>query len=178
VDGGLFQRNGSGITQAAQCGERQTDLAILDHVLAGVALAQFDGQELAAALQHFIDQLQADKGIIVLSGTLILGDLFVIPQVLLGHAHTANSCFIVDIRAANGKVHSIEDSRVVHLEPHQADGRHQVGNSVSLGEHILDLAAGFDVPIRHIMLLHGFFPAGLKAALGHLAFTHGLHNVK
>ena len=97
---------------------------------------------------------------------------------LLGHAHTANSCFIVDIRAANGKVHSIEDSRMVHLEPHQADGRHQVGNSVSLGEHILDLAAGFDVPIRHIMLLHGFFPAGLKAALGHLAFTHGLHNVK
>ena len=178
MDGSLFQRHSGSFAQAADGGKGQAHFAVLHHILAGIALAQLNGQELTAALQHFIDQLQADKGIIVLSGTLILGDLFVIPQVLLGHAHTANSCFIVDIRAANGKVHSIEDSRVVHLEPHQADGRHQVGNSVSLGEHILDLAAGFDVPIRHIMLLHGFFPAGLKAALGHLAFTHGLHNVK
>ena len=49
---------------------------------------------------------------------------------------------------------------------------------MGLGEHILDLAAGLDVPVRHLVLPHGFLPAGLEAALGHLAFTDRLHDIK
>ena len=45
-------------------------------------------------------------------------------------------------------------------------------------EHILDLPAGFDVPVRDLVLPHGFFPAGLEAALGHLALTDGLHDIE
>ena len=67
---------------------------------------------------------------------------------------------------------------MVDLEPHQADGRHQVGYGVGLGEHILDLAAGFDIPVGHIMLTHGLLPPGLEAALGDLTLTHGLHDVE
>ena len=45
-------------------------------------------------------------------------------------------------------------------------------------EHIFYLAAALDVPVRHIVLPHGLFPAGRKAALGHLALTDGLHNIE
>ena len=175
---GLFQRHSGGIAQAADGRERQTDLAVLDHVLAGVAFTQFNGQKFAAALQHLVFQLQTDKGVIVLGGTLVFWDLLVVLQVLLCHADAANGGLVVDIRAAHREVHRVEDGRMVDLEPHQPDGRHQVGYGVGLGEHILDLAAGFDIPVGHVVLTHGFLPAGLKAPFGDLAFTHGLHNVK
>ena len=45
-------------------------------------------------------------------------------------------------------------------------------------EHIFYLAAALDVPVRHIVLPHGLFPAGRKAALGHLALTDGFHNIE
>ena len=95
-----------------------------------------------------------------------------------GHSRTAHSGLIVDIIAAHGEVNGIELCRAVELEPHQPDGAHQVGHSVGLGEHILDLAAGLDVPVRHLVLPHGFLPAGLEAALGHLALTDRLHDIK
>ena len=175
---GLFQRNGGGITQTADGCERQTHFAVLNHVLTGVASAQLDGQKLAAALQHFVFQLQADQRVIVLGGALVLGDLFVVAQVLLRHTDAAHGGLIVNIRAAHREVHRVEDGRVVDLEPHQADGRHQVGHGVGLGEHILDLAAGFNIPVGHIVLAHGLLPPGLEAALGDLALTHGLHDVE
>ena len=49
---------------------------------------------------------------------------------------------------------------------------------MGLGEHILDLAAALDVPVRHLVLPHGFLPAILEAALGYLALTHSLHDIK
>ncbi|SCH49485.1 Uncharacterised protein [uncultured Faecalibacterium sp.] len=49
---------------------------------------------------------------------------------------------------------------------------------MGLGEHILDLAAALDVPVRHLVLPHGFLPAILETALGHLALAHSLHDIK
>ena len=49
---------------------------------------------------------------------------------------------------------------------------------MGLGEHILDLAAALNIPVRHIVLPHGLFPAIFKAALGHLTLTDSLHDVE
>ena len=49
---------------------------------------------------------------------------------------------------------------------------------MGLGEHILDLAAALDVPVRHLVLPHGFLPAILETTLGYLALTHSLHDIK
>ena len=45
---------------------------------------------------------------------------------------------------------------------------------MGLGEHILDLLAGPDIPVRHILFLHGRF----KFRLQSLSLTNALHNGK
>ena len=178
MDGHPLQSIGGSTAEALQGAEGQTHLVVLHHILGTAALAQLDGQKLVPAAQHLVDQLQADQHI------LVLGVLFLFQAALdrfhvgARHGSTANGGFVVDIVAAHGKVHRIEGLRLVDLVPHQPDGTHQVGHSMGLGEHILDLAAALDIPVRHLMLPHGFLPARLEAALGHLALTHGLHDIK
>src|SRR5699024_1077374 len=120
----------------------------------------------------------ADKGVVVFGGAFLFGNTLVVTQVFFGNPHAADGGLVVDIGAADGEVNCVEYSRMVDFEPHEPDGRHQVGHGVGFGEHILDLAARFNVPIRHIMLPHRFLPAGLEATLRDLPFTHGLHDIE
>ena len=38
---------------------------------------------------------------------------------------------------------------MVHLEPGDAEGHHDIGHGVGLGEQVLDLLAGADIPVRY-----------------------------
>ena len=64
------------------------------------------------------------------------------------------------------------------LEPCDAEGHHDIGHGVGLGEQIADLGQRVDIPLGDVMLLHGLHPALLKAALFHLALTDGLHDLE
>ena len=130
--------------QTLQGAEGQAHLAILHDILVAPALAQLDGQERIPAGEHLVDQLQADQHVLVLGVLLLFQAALHRFHVGAGHSRTAHSGLIVDIIAAHGEVNGIELCRAVELEPHQPDGAHQVGHSVGLGEHILDLAAGLD----------------------------------
>ncbi len=81
-----FQRVGGGTAQTFQGTEGQAYLAVLHHILGAAALAQLDGQELVAAHQHLVDQLQADQHILVLGVLLFLQAALDLFHVGAGHA--------------------------------------------------------------------------------------------
>ena len=62
----------------------------------------------------------------------------------------------------------------MHLVPAQSDGRHIVGGGVGLGEHVLDLLTGGDVPVGDVCLSH----LGLKLGGESLALTHHFHDLE
>ena len=178
LDGRFFQCVGGGTAQTLQRRERQTDFAVLHDVAGTAALAQFDGQELIAAHQHLVDELQRNEDVFVLGVFLFLQAALDLVHVGAGHCGTAHSGFVVDVVAAHCEVDRIKRLGTIDLEPHQPDGRHQIGHRMGFREHILDLPAGLDVPVRDFVFPHGFFPAGLEAALGHLALTDSLHDIE
>ena len=80
----------------------------------------------------------------------------------------------------------------MHLEIGHPQGHHNVGCRMGLGEHVLDLSTGLDVPLWHIVFLHGcdiaialffrnFQPKALPHALhnrkGHLRLQALVHEV-
>ena len=60
----------------------------------------------------------------------------------------------------------------MHLKPCHAPAHHNVGGGVSLREHIFDLPAGADVPLRHAVGEHGLNPVVLQS----FSLTDGLHD--
>ena len=63
---------------------------------------------------------------------------------------------------------------MVDLEPGNPEGHHAVGHGVGLGEEILDLLAGADIPVRHTGSNHFLLRTWRQA----LALTDRLHNLK
>ena len=64
------------------------------------------------------------------------------------------------------------------LEPGDAEGHHDVGHGVGLGEQVADFGQRLNVPVRHIVLHHGLLPALVEAALLHFALSHLLHDLE
>ena len=64
------------------------------------------------------------------------------------------------------------------LEPGDAEGHHDVGHGVGLGEQVADLGQRLNVPVRYIVLHHSLLPALIEAALLHLALSHLLHDLE
>ena len=64
------------------------------------------------------------------------------------------------------------------LEPGDAEGHHDVGHGVGLGEQVADFGQRLNVPVRYIVLHHGLLPALIEAALLHLALSHLLHDLE
>ena len=65
----------------------------------------------------------------------------------------------------------------MHLVPAEAQRRDHVGGSVRFREHVLNLIAGLDVPIRHVVLLH-CGDVLLREELFRVALTGDFHNLK
>ena len=178
VESGLFQRIGSGTAKTLQGRERQPHLAVLHDITGAAALAQLDGQEFVAPHQHLVDQLERDQNVFVLGVLFLFQAALDLVHVGAGNGSAAYGGLIVDVVTADGEVHRVKRLGTINFEPHQPNGRHQVGDGVGLGEHILDLSAGFNIPVRDLVLPHGFLPAGLEAALCHLTFADGLHDIE
>ena len=66
----------------------------------------------------------------------------------------------------------------MHLEPGNTEGHHNISRRMSLREQVADLGQRIDIPVGHIVLLHGLHPAVLKSALLDLALTDGLHDIE
>ena len=63
---------------------------------------------------------------------------------------------------------------MMYLEPCDTESHHNIGHGVGLGEQILDLFAGTDVPFRHACGLHFLLRAFGQTS----AFSHGLHDLE
>ena len=69
---------------------------------------------------------------------------------------------------AHGKIRGIERQRPVYLEPRDTERHHHISDRVRFWEHVLDLFARIDVPVRHVLLVHrGFHFLGQSLALAH-----------
>ena len=76
--------------------------------------------------------------------------------------------------AAAVEIGRVERKRLVHLEPRDAEGHHDIRRRVGLREKILDLLAGADVPFRHACGLHFL----LRAVGQTSALSDGLHDLE
>ena len=83
----------------------------------------------------------------------------------------------VEIFTAHGEVRRVVFHGIMHLVPAEAQRRDHVGGSVRFREHVLNLIAGLDVPIRHVVLLHGG-DVLLREELFRVALTGDFHNLK
>ena len=68
----------------------------------------------------------------------------------MGHHHGVKAALL----ASAVKIRRIESKGMIHLKPGNAEGHHNVSHRVGLGEQILDLFAGNDVPVGNACGLH------------------------
>ena len=80
----------------------------------------------------------------------------------------------VKAQGLDGEHGAVEGQGDMHLVPAQSDGRHIVGGGVGLGEHVLDLLTGGDVPVGDVGLPH----LGLKLWGQTLALSHHFHDLE
>ena len=68
----------------------------------------------------------------------------------------------------------------MHLEVGHSQGHHNIGCRMGLGEHVLDFSTGLDVPLWHIVFLHGYDVAVTLffRNLQPKALPHALHDRK
>ena len=168
VGGGVF-------AQACQGGEGEADLAVLGDVLVGGGLFQIYGEKANAAGVGLVDQLEDREALGLLGGGLVLlGTLFNIGDVVRHGLLTSHDQRAVKAQGLDGEHGAVKGQGDMHLVPAQADGRHIVGGGVGLGEHVLDLLTGGDVPVGHANLPHFGFVLGGQS----LALTHHFHDLE
>ena len=146
---------------------------------------KIDIGEMIAAGDHLVADLEGIVQIPLLLGCLL---------VFLDSAHLrfdlihtlADTGGILDHRfelvgiAAQREEGNVVILRIVDFEPGDADRHDDVGDCVRFREHVLDLLAGFDVPVRNVVLLHHLLVLvpGCPFLLGDLAFTDVLHDIE
>ena len=153
--------------------------AVLDKELRRVGMVQVDGQEGKAAHVELVHRLERDEQIVLVGGAVGLAlevvDLAAHRVGSAAHHRRVKAALL----AAPVEIGRVERQRLVHLEPGDAEGHHDIGHGVRLGEEIGDLARRFDPPVRHAHVAHLLLGvAGEIAALLDLALTHGLHRLE
>ena len=147
-----------------------------DDKLGGVRLVDVDGVEMEAPEIELIAHLQRGQQVLLYSGgVLVVFDLLDLP---LHRVHAGTAVFRVKRLGSDGEKGRIERQWLMDLEPGDAEGHHDVGHGVGLGEQIADLGQRLNVPVRYIVLHHGLLPALVEAALLHLALSHLLHDLE
>ena len=142
----------------------------------GIGAVQIHGQHLNAAREHFVHDLEgAERILLLLAGLLAFHlDFAHAPAHRLAaqrHHHA------VEILAAHGEIGGVIFHRAVHLVPAEAERRDHVGGGMRLGEHVFDLEAGIDVPLRHAVLAHGLLVL-VRELGGRLALSGDLHDLE
>ena len=147
-----------------------------DDKLGGVRLVDVDGVEMEAPEIELIAHLQRGQQVLLYSGgVLVVFDLLDLP---LHRVHAGTAVFRVKCLGSDGEKGRIERQRLMDLIPGDAEGHHDVGHGVGLGEQVADFGQRLNVPVRYIVLHHGLLPALIEAALLHLALSHLLHDLE
>ena len=139
-----------------------------------MALVDVDGCKVETAQIELVHHFQGGQQILVLGGCIfVIVDGLDIGQHLLDATHHE-----VGVKAAllasAVEVGRIEGQGMINLEPGDAESHHAVGHGVGLGEQILDLLAGANVPIRHAGGHHFLLRTGRQTP----ALTDGLHDLE
>ena len=125
---------------------------------------------------EFVAHLQRGQQVLLHGGgVLVVFDLLDLP---LHRVHAGTAVFRVKRLGPDGKKGRIERQWLMDLEPGDAEGHHDVGHGVGLGEQVADLGQRLNVPVRYIVLHHSLLPALIEAALLHLALSHLLHDLE
>ena len=177
---GLFVSGGHDVgggvlSQAGQGREGEADLAVLGDVLVGGGLFQVHGEESDASGVGLVDQLEDGETLGLLGGGFVLlGTGLDVLDVVGDRLLALHDQGTVKAQGLDGKHGAVEGQGDMDLVPTQTDGRHIVGGGVGLGEHILDLFAGGNVPVGDIGLPH----LGLKLGGQSLALSHHFHDLE
>ena len=140
---------GGAFTQAGDGDKGRAELSILNDELCGLALVNVNRKELKAPEVIFVDNFQRGQQILVLiGGILVIVDGIDIGKDrvhALGHQYRIKATLL----AAAVEISGVECQGVVDLKPSDTEGHHNVGHRMGLGEQVLDLLAGADVPVRY-----------------------------
>ena len=125
---------------------------------------------------ELIAHLQGGQQVLLYSGgVLVVFDLLDLP---LYRVHACTAILRVKGLGPDREESGVERQWLMDLEPGDAEGHHDVGHGVGLGEQVADFGQRLNVPVRYIVLHHGLLPALVKAALLHLALSHLLHDLE
>ena len=149
-----------------------------DEEFCGIGLVKVDIRKLKAAHVEFVHGLKSDKQIFLVGGEIALFHVVYLPaHIVRAAAH--QGCVKAALLAAAVEICAVEGKRPVHLEPGDAEGHHNIGHGVGLGEEVGYFPAGFDIPIRHLERAHLLLSlAGEPAAALDLALTYILHDLE
>ena len=139
-----------------------------------MGVVDIDRREGEAAQIKFVADLKRREQIVVLgAGILVLLDLL---QLFLDKLDAVAHHALVEsaLLAAAVEIGRVECKRLMHLEPRNAEGHHDIRRRVGLREEILDLFARADVPFRHAGGLHLL----LRAVGQTSALSDGLHDLE
>ena len=125
---------------------------------------------------EFVADLQRGQQILLHGGGVLVVLNF--PDFLLHRLFSSTAKLRVKGFRPDGEEGGVEGQGLVDLVPGDAEGHHDVGHGMGLGEEIADFRQGIDVPLRYVVLPHGLLPAGLKAPFFHLPLSDGLHDLK
>ena len=177
---GAHQIPGRGLAQAGDGHKRRAQALVLrDEKLRGVGLVEVDGGEVKAPHVHLVHGLHGDQQILLVcrEGGAAVHLVDPAPHVVGPAAHHGR--VEAALLTAAVEVGRVEGQGLVYLEPGDAEGHHDIGHRVSLGEEVGDLAGRLDVPLRHAERAHLLLRVVREGAgLLHLALAHGLHGLE
>ena len=144
-----------------------------------MGLIEINRRKEKAAHVHLVHRLHGDEQILFVCGEVRAAVHLVdaSPHIVGPAAHAAR--VEAALLAAAVEVGRVEGQGLMHLEPGDAEGHHDIGHRVGLGEEVGDLAGRFDVPVGHALVAHLLLGVtGELAALFDLALTHGFHGLE
>ena len=135
---------------------------------------EVDGREREAAKIELIAKLQRGKQIVVLCRRVLLGldggQIFLDGLDAVAHHARVKAVLL----APAVEIRGIEGQRLMHLEPRDAEGHHDIGCRVCFREEVFDLFARANVPVRNTRGDHFLLRALRQAA----ALSDGLHDLE
>ena len=138
-----------------------------------MGLVDVQRHHLETAGVHFLGQFENFYGDLVVGGrvlALVPEGLELLPHGLQAPGDQSG----VQVVALDREIGGVEGKWVVHLAVGDPGGVQNVSHGVGLREHVFDLLAGINVPVRDLDLAHGLLVLGLQA----FALSYALHDLE
>ena len=165
-----------GLAEPMHRDQRRQQAALRDLEARRVRVVDTDCVEVEPAQVELVAHLERHHQVLLDGGgILVVLDLM---DLALDRVDPGAAVLRVERLRADGEERRVERERTVYLEPRDAEGHHDVGHGVGLGEQVADLGQGLDVPLRHLVGPHGVLPPVLEATLFHLTLSDGLHDLE